>query len=482
MNQKSDSISASFVWKAMEKFSVQGVSFILSVVLARLLLPEDYGLIALITIFISLATTFVQGGFNTALIQKKGADDKDYSSVLYFSLGIALLLYIVLFCVAPLIAYFYNEPELKNIVRIFAFTLFPGAFNSVQIAYCSVRMQFKRIFKCNLSAVLVSAILGIIIAILGGGAWALVCQYISKEITVCIIMLRYSEWRPKKLFSLERLKGLVSFGSKILASNLLVTFFLNIRSLIIGKIYNSSALAYFNRGKTFPQLIMDCVSGTIQSVLLPTYSARQDNLDEIKKMVRQSVRISCYLIFPAMLGLAVVADDLICFLLTEKWLASVPYLQIFCISYMFQPMQLAPEQAIRAIGRSDINLKIELCRKTSEITFLIISIKFGVIAIAISSIFAGLAAYIFVMRPSAKYLQYKISEQVMDIFSALILSIIMVLGIEVFSQVINITNVFARLFGKAIFGVVLYVVVSFLSKNKEFIFLINLITKRIKSN
>ncbi len=296
-NTKSKVLSSLF-WKLMERGGTQGIQFIVQIVLARLLLPEDYGLIALVTIFIALANVFVQSGFNTALIQKKDADEVDFSSVFYLSLFVAGLLYIVLFFTAPFIADFYRDLQLIPVIRILAITLFFGAFNSIQNAYVSRNMLFKKLFFSSLGAILVSGIIGVIAAYMGYGVWALVMQQLSNQLMITLILWFTVKWRPRLLFSLKRVKVLFSYGWKLLASSLLNTLYMNIRTLIIGRIYSPATLGFYNRGEQFPKLIVTNIDGSIQSVMLPTLAAHQDDRIRVKDMVRRSIVTSSFVLFP----------------------------------------------------------------------------------------------------------------------------------------------------------------------------------------
>jgi len=329
-NTKSMVLSSLF-WKLMERSGTQGIGFIISMVLARLLLPEDYGLIALVTIFIVLANVFVQSGFNTALIQKKNADEVDFSSVFYLSLVVAALLYVIIYFSAPFIATFYSQPLLVPVLRVLSITLFIGAFNSIQNAFVARNMLFKRLFISSLGALIVSGIVGIVAAYQGWGVWALVAHQLTNQLTIAIILWFTVKWRPHLLFSFKRVKTLFAYGSKLLASALIDTLYRDLRTLIIARMYTPAMLGFYNRGQKFPELIVTNINGSIQSVMLPALSAHQDNRKRVKDMMRRAIVTSSFLIFPMMVGMAVVAEPLVKIVLTEKWLPAVPFLQIFCL-------------------------------------------------------------------------------------------------------------------------------------------------------
>lgn len=418
-------IISSLFWKLMERGGTQGIQFIVAIVLARLLLPEDYGIIALITIFITIANVFVQSGFNTALIQKKDVNETDFSSVFYLSLLIAGLLYVFLFFTAPLIAAFYSEPQLIPVLRVLSITLFLGAFNSIQNAVIARKMLFKKLFISSLGAIVISGVVGIFMAYKGFGVWALVVQQITNRVLIILILWFTVKWKPKLIFSFIRLKDLFSFGWKLLSAILLDTLYRNVRGLIIGKIYNPSMLGFYNRGEQFPKLIVSNINGSIQSVLFPVLSSEQDNRPMIKNMVRRSIVTSSFVIFPTMIGLAVCAEPLVKILLTEKWLPCVPFLQIFCASYALWPIHTANLQAINALGRSDIFLKLEIIKKVLGLAILGVTVFYGVYAIALGGAFGGLIATIINAYPNRKLLNYSYKEQWNDIMPSLLISLVM---------------------------------------------------------
>lgn len=423
-NTKSKVLS-SLMWKLMERGGAQGIQFIVQIILARLLVPNDYGIIALISIFITIANVFVQSGFNTALIQKKDANETDFSSVFYLSLFVASLLYLLLFFTAPLLAGFYGIPQLIAVLRVLSITLFFGAFNSIQNAVVSRNMQFKMLFFSSLGAIVVSGTVGIALAYAGFGVWALVAQQLSNQFMITVILWFTVKWRSKLIFSFERVKGLFSYGWKLLASSLIDTLYMNLISLIIGKMYSPAMLGFYNRGNQFPQIIATNINGSIQSVMLPALASEQDNRERVKEMVRRSIVTSSFILFPMMVGLAVIAEPLVKILLTEKWLPCVPFLQIFCGSYALWPIHTANLQAINALGRSDIFLKLEIIKKIIDIVIFGGTIFYGMYAIAIGMLVSGIIATIINAYPNLKLLNYSYKEQWKDIIQSLLLSLVM---------------------------------------------------------
>lgn len=409
----------------MERGGTQGVQFIVMIILARLLLPEEFGLIVLVTIFITIAGIIAQSGFNTALIQKKDADEVDYSSVFYLNLFVAAILYVILFNIAPYIASFFEQPQLTIIFRTLSLTLFLNSFNAIQNVVIAKNMQFKKLFLSSLSGVVISGIIGIILAYSGFGIWSLVIQQLVNQVIITIILVYTVKWRPQFHFSIKRLARLFSFSWKLLVASLIDSLNSNIRSLIIGKMFSSAILGFYSRGEQFPSILIGNINGSIQSVLFPALSAQQDNLQRLKEMVRRSIITSSFIVFPMMTGLAVIADPLVRVLLTEKWLPTVPFLQIFCAIYALWPIHTANLQAINVLGRSDVFLKLEIIKKVLSLNILMLTIPLGVHAIAIGMLVNGILSSFLNAYPNLTLLNYSVKEQWNDIMPSLLISLIM---------------------------------------------------------
>lgn len=430
MNNK---VFSNFMWRFAERCGAQIVTFIVSVFLARILSPEDYGKIALITVFTVILQVFVDSGLGTALIQKKDADDLDFSSVFYFNLVICILLYLGMFIAAPLIAKFYNDISLTPVIRVISITILISGVKGIQQSYVSRNMLFKRFFYATIGGTIFSAFFGISLAYLGCGIWALVAQQLSNTIIDTLILWITVKWRPKRMFSWTRLKGLLSFGWKLLASTLLDTVYTNIRSLVIGKMYSSSDLAFYNQGEKFPSVIVNNINASISSVLLPTLANEQDNCERVKNMTRRAIKTSTYIMAPLMMGLLFCAEPLTRLILTEKWLPCVPFLQIFCITYMFYPIHTANLNAIQAMGRSDLFLKLEIAKKVVGIILLISTMWFGVMAMAYSLLISALTSMLINSWPNKELLNYSFKEQMLDIFPSIIIAFVMGLVVSIIS-------------------------------------------------
>ncbi|MDN5290073.1 MAG: teichuronic acid exporter [Anaerophaga sp.] len=473
-----ESVLSSLFWKLLERGGTQGIQFIVQIVLARLLAPEQFGTIAIIMVFINIAQVFVQSGFNTALIQKKDADEIDFSSIFYISLGIAGILYIIIFVAAPTLSVFYRDPILVPILRVLALILFTGALNSIQNAYVARNLMFKKLFKSSVGAIMISGILGVIAAYLGLGVWALVIQQLSNQVAISVIMWITVKWRPKLVFSIQKVRELFSFGWKLLVSSLLNVFYLELRTLFIGRLYSSSALGFYNRGEQFPKLIVNNINGSIQSVMLPTLSAHQDNKKRVKEMMRRAIVTSSFLVFPMMIGMAVVAEPLVTIVLTEKWLPAVPFLQIFSISYALIPIHTANLQAINAMGRSDVFLKLEMIKKALGIVILGISIPFGVYAIAIGQVASGIISTFVNAYPNKQLIKYSYKEQLMDIMPSFVIAIIMggVIYTFNFLKVTELQILVLQIFG----GAAVYIGLAKMLKIESFGYLVNTIKEIMK--
>ncbi len=470
----------SFFWKLLERFGVSSTQFILQIILARLLSPEHYGVLSIMIIFTTLANVFIQHGFNTALIQNKDVTEDDYSSVLWVSLGIAAVFYAVIFVASPLIGMFYNMPDIVVPMRVIALMLFPGALNSVQLAKVSRKMDFKKVFFSNIGGVVISGIVGIVIAYMGGGLWALVVQHLLHVAVVCIVMQLTVHLKIKFAINWNRVKVLFSYGWKLLMSSLLDTLYQDLCSLVIGKKYDSGTLGYYNRGKQFPQFIINAVNGTIQSVMLPAMSAEQDHRTRVKQMMRASINMSAFVIFPMMAGLAAVAEALVTLLLTEKWLPCVPYMQVYCFTFAFYPVHSCNLQAINAMGRSDLFLKLEIIKKSYGIIALVIAvICFDTpLAIVMTGLITTWIGWFVNSWPNKKLLGYSMKEQMKDLLPSIIMSVSMGACVVLIGMLQ--IPVFLKLILQIMTGIAIYLVMSAIIKPEPYRMIMSRATEILK--
>lgn len=425
MSKDRAGVVTNFFWRFAEQCGAQGVSFVVSILLARLLVPEDYGSIALVTVFTTILNVFIDSGLGSALIQKKNADELDFSSVFFFNIMMCTLLYLGMFIAAPYIARFYRDDQLTPVIRVLSLTLIISGVKNVQQSYVSRTMQFKRFFFSTLGGTIGAAVVGVAMAYYGFGVWALVTQQIFNATVDTIILWITVKWRPKWMFSWKRLKGLLSYGWKLLASALLDTVYNNLRQLLIGRLYTTADLAQYNRGNQFPNLIVANINASINSVLLPTMARAQDDPEEVKAMTRRSMKISTYTMAPLMMGLAFIGEPVVRLILTEKWLPCVPFMQIFCITYMFYPVHTANLNAIKAMGRSDLFLKLEIVKKVMGLIVLALTVRHGVLVMAYSSLLTGVLSQIINSWPNKKLLNYGYLEQLKDILPGILLAVVM---------------------------------------------------------
>lgn len=418
-------VVSNLIWRFMERFGSQLVAMVVQIILARMLDPAVFGTVAKVTIITTILLVFVDSGMANSLIQKKDPDDLDFSSVFYFNMAFCLVLYAGLFAAAPAIARFYDDAQLTAIVRVLGLTVVVAGVKNVQQAYVSKTLQFKRFFFATLGGTLLSAAVGIIMVFCGFGMWAIVAQQLTNVTVNTAILWLTVGWRPKRMFSFERLKGLLGYGWKLLVSGLLDTVYNKLREIMIAVFYTDADLAYYNRGMTYPNLLVENINASIDSVLLPVLSAEQDHKEQVRNMTRRAIRISTYVMMPMMMGLAVCAEPLIRLLLTDKWLPCVPYLRIFCFSYAFYPLHTANLNAIKAMGRSDLFLKLEIIKKVFGVIILLVTLQYGVYVMALSLLFTSVMSQLINSWPNAKLLDYAYGHQLMDMLPAILLSLVM---------------------------------------------------------
>ncbi len=392
--------AAGFLWRFGERICAQGTAFVISILLARVLEPTVYGTVALVTVFTAILQVFVDSGMGNALIQKKNADNLDFSSVFYFNIAACLILYAVMFAAAPLISAFYGMPELTSIVRVLSLTLIISGVKNIQQAYVSRHLLFRKYFFATLGGTIGSGIIGICMAYRGFGVWSLVAQHLFNMAVDTLILWLTVPWRPKRIFSTQRLRDLFSY-------------------------YTSEDLAYYNRGQQFPSLIVTNINASIDSVLFPTMSREQDDRGRIRNMTRRAIQTSTYIMAPLMIGLAVCSETLVRLVLTEKWLPCVPFLAVYCIAFMFYPVHTANLNAIKAMGRSDLFLKLEIAKKVISVVVILITVRISVMAMAWSVLALSIAGQVINSMPNRKLLGYGYGEQLTDILPGIAMALFM---------------------------------------------------------
>lgn len=433
---KQNSIASGISWKLIERFSVQVIRFVLQIVLARILDPEHYGSLTLMVVFTTLANVFIQKGFSSSLIQGKHVTEEDYSTVFWVTLGIAGIAYGVIWAAAPAISQFYRQPELETPLRVLALLLFPGALNSVQQSKASREMNFRKVFFTNVGGVVVAGAVSIALAYMGWGLWALVVQSVVSTTVSCLLLRLVSNWKIRPVCNWSRVKKLFSFGWKLLVSELLDTLYQDLYSLVIGLKFDNEVLGFFNRGKQFPQFVVTASTSTLQSVMLPAMSRQQDDRVQLKALMRGSVSLSAYIVFPIMAGLAGVAEPLVELVLTEKWLPSVPYMQIYCLAMAFLPIQAGCLQGINAVGRSDLFLKISTIKTVSSLAVLTAAVAMfaSPVAVACVAVVTTVIACVINAVTCKKLIGYSYTEQLEDMVPATLLALLMLLAVSLAGQ------------------------------------------------
>lgn len=420
-------ITSGLIWTFGERITAQLVSTLVTILLARILDPDHYGIISIVTIFISFCNIFVASGFCSAIVRKPSVSEVDYNTAFFVSLLTAIILYIILFFLSPAISQFYNMPELIAVTRVMALRLPMAALNSIQQAHIQREMAFKRFFVATLFGTVISGVVGIAMARSGYGVWALVAQYLTNTTVDSIVLWFVGGWTPRWQFSSESVKEIFSFGWKVLASEVVATSQNDIRGLVIGKCFGATDLAFFDQGKKYPSILVTNVNTAINKVMLPAYARIQDDSEQLKSLLRRSIQIGLFIIMPIMIGFMAVSDTFVSVVLTDKWLKCVPFLQVFCLCYLTRPLEASCQQAILAIGRSDIILKVMLMINIPSIIFLIITaiILNDLQILAYSLIISMMISFGCYMFYSNKLIGYSFKEQFHDLLSPTIASFLM---------------------------------------------------------
>lgn len=454
-----------FIWKFMERIGAQAVSLLVSIVLARLLTPDDYSVVGIVSIFFTFCNVFITSGFNTALVRKKDAQQEDYSSVLHISTGFAVLLYIVLFITAPIIAKLYNKPVLVPVFRVMGLTLIVNAVKSVLCAYISNKLQFKKFFMATLGGTVISAFVGIAMAIKGFGPWALVAQNMTNSVIDTLILFLSTRFRVLFVVSWKRLKDLFSFGWKVFVASIISTIYDEANPLIIGIKYSGADLSFYTKGRSYPAMLNSTLNGTLSAVLLPVMSKVQDDRQKVLEYTRRFIKTMSFLVFPVMVGFAAVSDNFVIVLFTERWLPAATYIKVFCINYMFSIIQDGNLQTIRAIGRSDVILRLEILKKSLYAATLTAAVLLAESpeVLAMTVLINMLIATVINTSPNSKLIGYGIGKQMLDILPNLLVSAVM--GVAIYAMNNLPLPTIATLSIQILSGMAIYILLNLLIKN-----------------
>lgn len=463
-------------WSSVERFSNQGVQFVFSIILARLLSPSDYGIIAMVTIFFAVAQSFVDSGFSNALVRKTDRVEEDLSTCFYFNIGVGIIAYIVLFLIAPLVANFYNQPILSPIIRITGLEVMLNSLCVVQQALFTIKIDFKSQAKITLSATVISGIVGILLAYQGYGIWALVWQGVASSIVRMGLLWLMSKWRPRTGFSKSSFNYLFGYGSKLLASGLLDTIYNNIYPIVIGKFYNPAQLGNYSRALGWAQLPSANITSILQRVTFPVLSAIQDDTLRLQNSYRRLLKLSAFIVFPLMMGLAAIASPLIRVILTAKWDGCVLYLQILCFALMLYPIHAINLNLLQVKGRSDLFLRLEIIKKIIGVIILIITIPLGITAMCLGMVFSSIICLIVNTYYTSRFIDVGLLTQLKDLRIILINSLVMGGGIYILTSFIDIEGL--KLVMGIVIGFLLYFIGSFYFSKAELQEVISLIKKK----
>jgi len=474
---KSRTLNALF-WSFLERFGQQGIQFIIGIILARLLLPEQFGLIAMLAIFMAIAQSFINSGFGQALIQKQGATHIDECSIFYFNILVGFLAAGLLCLAAPWIAGFYNQPLLVPLTCALSLNLIINAFGLVQTTLLTKHIDFKTQLKVSVIATVISGTIGVTMALNGFGVWSLVAQSLSSNLFRTALLWLFNPWRPSLVFSFVSLRGMFAFGSRLLASGLLDTVFRNIYLVVIGKLFSPADLGFYSRAKGLQQLPVSNISTIIGRVTFPVFSSVQDDKTRLKRGVRKALTMLVMINFPMMVGLAIVAKPLVLLLLTEKWAPCIPYLQLLCVVGMLYPLHIINLNVLTAQGRSDLFFQLEILKKILVVIAIAVTYRWGIIAMIYGQIATSCLAYLLNSYYTGKMLDYPITEQIQDLIPSLALAGIMGLGVYALKYA-PIINQSALLSVQITTGIVIYTGICYIFRISCFMEVIEIVKSKL---
>ena len=464
------------VWSSIERFSTQGVQFLIMIIMARLLTPKDYGLIGMLAIFLAVAQSLIDSGFSQALIRKQDRTDVDNSTVFYFNIVVSSALYLILFIAAPFVADFYNQPELTSVMRVVCLGVILNSLAVVQRALLTVRIDFKTQAKASLSAAVISGCIGIVLAYCGFGVWSLVVQQLLNLSVNTLLLWIFSKWRPIAVFSWKSFHELFAFGSKMLASGLLDTLYRNIYPIVIGKLFSASSLGHYTRAQHFSEFPSSNVTGIIQRVTYPILCGIQDETERLEAVYRKFLKLSAFIIFPLMIGMSAVARPFIDIVLGTQWGFCGQLLQIICFAMMWYPIHAINLNLLQVKGRSDLFLRLEIIKKILGITVLCITAPFGLVVMCYGQIFNSIVALVINTYYTGKLINVGFIRQMKDLLPTILLSLTMFGAILLVNGFIEVNM--HRLVIGVLVGIIVYASGSYIFKFKELQTLFSLIKRK----
>jgi len=464
------------MWSSIDRFTTQGISFVFSMLIARMLLPSDYGVIGMLAIFMSVSQCFIDSGFGTALVRKNDRTEEDFCTVFYFNIAVACICYALLFLASPYIARFYNLPLLESVTKVWGLNLIISSFAGIQNAQLTIAIDFKSRAKISVITTLFTGGIGLWLAYRGYGVWALVFQTLSSNILRTILLWAIVRWMPKLIFSWQSFKELFSFGSKLLASSLLDTVYNNIYPIVIGKFFSASSLGVYSRADSLARFPSSNITGVLQSVTFPVLSTIQDDETRLSNAYRRFLRISAFVIFPLMVGLSAVADPFIRLVLTDKWEGAIYLLQILCFALMWYPIHAINLNLLQVKGRSDYFLRLEVIKKILGVAILCVTIPLGLVAMCYGHVIFYVVCLGINTYYTKKIIDYGFLDQMKDLLHILVHSLVMY-GI-VLAIVYVMPTLWSQLLVGTLAGMAYYIIGAYLMKFDEMNELILLLKHR----
>lgn len=479
-NLKAKTVSG-MIWSALQRFGTMGISFVSNIVLARLLTPDDYGCIGMLAIFITVSNTFVDGGFGSALIQKKDVTQKDYSTIFWWNLFLSVVLYGVLFISAPAISRFYNIPLLESVLQVQGVVLIINALNIVQTNQLRKSINFKRIATIHIVSHIIGAVLAIVLAYMGWGVWALVAQQIVASFITSIMLWVMNRWIPSLCFSVESFKQLFSFGGFVLASNLINTFCNNVQGLLIGKFFNPATLGYYTQARKLEEIASHSLSGITDQVSYPVLSTLQSNKYAMISAIRKLLLSLAFITFPLMLILVLVAEPLILFIYGEKWLPCVPYFQILCVAGMAGSLYSVNMRSIEAIGKSKEMFLVTVIKRFVGFSAIVIGLMlYDIKGVMIGIVFNYWFSYFVNITMVSKYVGYKWKQQLKDLLPIVLVSLFAMLLSLFIVKVIGVNLIYFTALIKLFIFVVVYMIISYIFRLEAYKTVLNTVINIIK--
>lgn len=467
------------MWSSIDRFSTQGIQFVFSILIARLLLPSDYGVVAMLNIFLAISQTFIDSGFSTALVRKLDRTETDFCTVFYFNIVVGLFFYVILWFASPYIAAFYEIPLLEDITKVLSLTFVFFSFSAIQNAKLSINIDFKTRAKISILITISTGLVGLCMAYNGYGVWALVIQAIFSSFLNTLLLWYFVRWIPRLVFSWKSFREMFSFGSKLLVSGLLNTAYNNVYTLVIGKFFSSTTLGFYSRASNLAQYPSSNITGVLQGVTFPVLSSIQNEPERLANAYKRFLRLSAFIVFPLMIGLAAVADPLIRLVLTDKWEGSIYLLQIVCFSMMWYPIHAINLNLLQVKGRSDFFLRLEIIKKIQGVIILCITVPMGIVAMCYGSVVSSLICLVYNTYYTQKLIGYGYAAQMKDLLHILVHSLVMGAGVWCIVQVFD--SLWLQLVVGILSGAVYYITGAHFLHFEELDEVISLMRKRGKN-